>query len=148
VATPILAFTSPATLKKMAIQAANGGVLGVEAGIQTPIGRFQLMVGRELGATFYGYVNGKDVLLNYDASTGTVVPIAFKSIDFDIPVVEYRPFRDFATRQASSLLFQIGFGVEVPKGVEVLPPGTGPAPDLGNQYSFRVKVLFDWRRYF
>jgi len=148
VAAPILAFTSPATLKKMAIQAASGGAFGVEAGIHTPIGRFQLMIGRELGATFYGYVNQKDVLLNYDASTGRVVAIAFKSIDFDIPVVEYRPFRDFATRQASSLLVQIGFGVEVPKGVEAVPAGSGPAPPLDNLYSIRVKVLFDWRRYF
>ena len=148
VAAPILAFTSPSTLKKMAIRAADGGAFGIERGFHTPLGRFQLMIGRELGVTFYGYLNGKDVLLTYDAGAMKVVPIAFKSIDYDIPVVEYRPFRDFATRQASSLLFQIGFGLEVPKNVEVVPPGVGPAPHLGNLYSARVKVLFDWRRYF
>jgi hypothetical protein len=148
VAVPVLVFTSPATLKKMAIKAADGGAFGVERGVHTPIGRFQLMIGRELGVTFYGYLNGKDVMLNYDTATNKVVPIAFKSIDYDIPVVEYRPFRDFATRQASSLLFQIGFGIEVPKSVEVVAPGEGPAPHLGNLYSARVKVLFDWRQYF
>jgi hypothetical protein len=148
VATPVLIFTSPALLKKMAIRAANGGAFGLEAGVATPIGRFQLMAGRDVGVTFYGYVNGKDVILNYAPDTGAVVPIAFKSIDLDIPIVEYRPFRDFATRQASSLLFQIGMGVEFPKNVEVVPPATGAAPHLGNLYSARVKVLFDWRRYF
>jgi hypothetical protein len=148
VAVPVLAFTSPATLKKMAIKAADGGAFGIERGVHTPIGRFQLMIGRELGVTFYGYLSGNDVLLNYDAATDKIVPISFKSIDYDIPVVEYRPFRDFATRQASSLLFQIGFGIEVPKNVEVVPPGEGAAPHLGNLYSARVKVLFDWRRYF
>jgi len=148
VAVPILAFTSPATLKKMAIQAADGGALGIERGFHTPIGRFQLMIGRELGVTFYGYLNGKDILLNYDAATNKVVPIAFKSIDYDVPLLEYRPFRDFATRQASSLLFQIGFGIEIPKDVEVVPPAVGTAPHLENLYSARVKVLFDWRRYF
>ncbi len=88
------------------------------------------------------------VFATSNTDTGAVVPIAFKSIDLDIPIVEYRPFRDFATRQASSLLFQIGFGIEVPKNVEVVPPGEGAAPHLGNLYSARVKVLFDWRRYF
>jgi hypothetical protein len=148
IAAPILAFTSPATLKKMAIQSADGGALGIERGFHTPIGRFQLMIGRELGVTFYGYLNGKDILLNYDAATNKVVPLAFKSVDYDVPVIEYRPFRDFATRQASSLLFQIGFGIEVPNSVEVVSPGVGPTPPLGNLYSARVKVLFDWRRYF
>ena len=147
VAAPVLAFASPATLKKMAIRAANGGIVGAEAGVVTGIGRFQLVLGREVGATFYGYSGGKDVMLTLADDGATWVPIAFRSIEFDVPVVEYRPFRDFSEHQATSLLVQLGLGVEIPTGVELLPPATGSAPTLEKVWSARVKLLFDWRRY-
>jgi len=147
VAAPVLAFASPTTLKKMAIRAANGGLIGAEAGVATGIGRFQLVLGREVGATFYGYSGGKDVMLTLADDGATWVPIAFRSIEFDVPVVEYRPFRDFSEHQATSLLVQLGLGVEIPTGVELLPPATGSAPTLEKVWSARVKLLFDWRRY-
>ncbi len=146
-AAPVLAFASPTLLKKMAIRAADGGIIGAEAGVATGIGRFQLVLGRELGATFYGYAGGQDAMLAWSGESGAWVPVSFRSIDLDIPVVEYRPFRDFSTRQATSLLVQLGVGVDIPTRVDVLPPATGPAPKLGNVYSARIRLLFDWRRY-
>ncbi len=146
-AAPVLAFASPTTLKKMAIRAANGGLLGAEAGVATGIGRFQLVLGREVGATFYGYSGGKDAMLAWSEEAATWLPVAFRSVDLDVPVVEYRPFRDFSEHQATSLLVQVGLGVDIPTGVELLPPSTGTPPKLGNVWSARVKLLFDWRRY-
>lgn len=147
VAAPVLAFASPATLKKMAIRAANGGLLGAQAGVATGIGRFQLVLGREVGATFYGYSGGKDAMLAFSEEAGTWVPVALRSVDLDVPVVEYRPFRDFSEHQATSLLVQLGFGVDLPTGAALLPPATGTPPKLGKVWSARVKLLFDWRRY-
>jgi hypothetical protein len=147
IAAPVLAFASPVTLKKMAIRAANGGLLGAEAGVATGIGRFQLVLGREVGATFYGYSGGKDSMLAYSEESGTWLPVAFRSVDLDVPVVEYRPFRDFSEHQATSLLVQLGLGVDIPTGVELLPPATGTPPKLGKVWSARVRFLFDWRRY-
>ena len=54
VAGPVLVFTSPKTLTKMAVEAANGGLIPYEAGIATQIGRFQFVLGREVGISFYG----------------------------------------------------------------------------------------------
>lgn len=147
VAAPVLSFVSPVTMKKMAIRAANGGVIGAEAGVATGIGRFQLVLGREVGATFYGYSGGKDSMLAYSDESGAWLPVAFRSIDLDVPVVEYRPFRDFSEHQATSLLVQLGVGVDIPTAVEALPPATGAPPVLEKVWSVRVKLLFDWRRY-
>lgn len=148
VAAPILAFTAPELLKRMAISAANGGAGGVEASFGTPIGRMQFVLGRELGATFYGYATGKDVILIYTPSAGTIVPTEFRSIDWDIPILEYRPFREYATSRSSSLLFQLGIGVDVPNSVAVVPPYTSATPELKKIWSARVRLVFDWKRYF
>src|SRR6185295_4533250 len=54
-ATPALAFTSPDTLKKMAIRAADGGLIPWQTKLATPIGKVQFVVGREVSATLFGY---------------------------------------------------------------------------------------------
>ena len=86
-------------------------------------------------------------MLTFSEPAGAWVPVAFRSVDLDVPVVEYRPFRDFSEHQATSLLVQLGLGVDIPTAVELLPPATGTPPKLGNVWSARVKLLFDWRRY-
>jgi hypothetical protein len=52
-AAPILAFTSPARLQKMAVGAANGGLIPWQAGISTRAGRLQMVLGREVGVSIY-----------------------------------------------------------------------------------------------
>ena len=86
-------------------------------------------------------------MLAFSEEAGTWMPVAFRSVDLDVPVVEYRPFRDFSEHQATSLLVQLGVGVDMPTGVELLPPATGTPPKLVNVWSARVRLLFDWRRY-
>jgi hypothetical protein len=49
VAAPVLALVSRKTLEKMAVQAGNGGLIPWQTGIATRIGRFQFVLGREVG---------------------------------------------------------------------------------------------------
>ncbi len=148
-AAPVLAFTSRKTLEKMAVEAANGGLIPYEAGIATPVGRFQFVLGRELGISFYGY-RGSDVFV---FPTPGVPPlnstsVELRSIQWEFPVVEYRPFRSFSTDQSSSLLIQLYFGVDVPTGSTVTAPVGAPKPELQNIWVGGLRVIFDWRHYF
>lgn len=150
VATPLLVFTSPHTLEKMGITAVNGGLIPWQAGFSTFLGRMQFCLGREVGATFYGYSGGEDRLLVVEDSPGgaTLVPTSLRSVDVELPVLEIRPFRDFSTTQTSALLFQLGMGADYPTKVTVQSPSTAPKPDLSPSYYGYIKLVFDWRRYF
>lgn len=151
VAAPLLAFTAPHTLEKMGVAAGNGGLIPWQAGFSTFMGRVQFCLGREVGATFYGYMGGEDqflALTTGESGAQTLVPVSLRSIDFEVPVVEIRPFRDFSEHQTSALLFQIGAGADVPTKVTALYPPGAPAPDLKTSYYGYVRLLFDWRRYF
>src|SRR6478735_3342628 len=47
-------FTNRQKYTELAVTAANGGLLGWQQGYATSIGRFQFVLGRELGITWYG----------------------------------------------------------------------------------------------
>ena len=81
-----------------------------------------------MGATFYGYSGGEDqflALTTTESGAQKLVPVSLRSIDFDLPIVEIRPYRGFSENQTSALLFQIGAGADVPTKVTALYP---PAP--------------------
>jgi hypothetical protein len=147
-ATPFLAFTDPELLKRMAIRAANGGAIAWQRGISTPVGRFQFVVGREATATFYGYVRGEDEFLALTPDLTHLYVVSLRSIRLEIPVLEYRPFREFATTQATSLSFQLGFGWDFPTKVTVKAPTGLPPPAYRTVPFGFLRVQFDWRRYF
>lgn len=148
-AAPLL-FVDAGLYKRMVIRAANGGLIPIETAIATPVGRFQFVFGREVGATFFGYVGGEDRFLTpyvVDGEFG-VMPIAYKTIRWEFPVAEYRPFREFATRQAFTLLAQVGIGVEVPTSLKVqLGAGEVDVPASSSGFAY-FRIVFDWRRYF
>ena len=150
VATPLLLFTSPETLKTMAIKAANGGLIPWQTGLETPVGRWQLVAGREAGVTLFGYVAGADPFLTVSGTgpdgRAILVPVSVRSLEIDFPILEHRPFRDFATRQAFTFLVQAGLGVSVPTHVDVLLPNL-PTPALKKGYFGYIRLSFDWRRY-
>ena len=54
-------FLSPTTYTNMAVTAGNGGLIPWQAGWATRFGRFQFVLGRELGATFYGELSDDTV---------------------------------------------------------------------------------------
>ncbi|HQR46754.1 MAG TPA: hypothetical protein PK598_12170, partial [Thermoanaerobaculia bacterium] len=147
-ATPFLAFTAPDLLKQMAIRAANGGLIAWQRGFSTPVGRFQFVVGREATATFYGYAGGADEFLSLTPDFQHLFVVSLRSIRLEIPVLEYRPFREFATTQATSLSFQLGIGWDIPTKISVqLPTGTPPPSYQTVTFGF-LRMQFDWRRYF
>jgi hypothetical protein len=148
-AAPVLAFTSPKTLGKMAVEAANGGLIPWQAGIATPIGRFQFVLGREIGISFYGYkANDVFILPTPGVPPSDATTVDLRSIKWEFPIVEYRPFRSYSTDQSSSVLVQLYFGVDVPTGSTVTAPVGAPKPELQNIWLGGLRVVFDWRHYF
>ncbi len=147
-ATPVLAFSSPQTLQKMAVQAANGGLIPWQTGIATPIGRFQFVLGREVGLSFYRSRRDDPVLIQ----TPGVEPInttlvAIRSMQVELPILEYRPFRTFSLNQSSSLMIQLYTGFDTPLQSSVVFPEGAPKPALRTIGLGGIRVVFDWRYY-
>jgi hypothetical protein len=137
----------PDAYTRMAVTAANGGLIPWQLGYATRFGRFQFVLGRELGVTFYG-LNGDQQLLSYGTPEDGILRIVnYKSIGYDIPILEYRPYRRFSTDQASTLLFQLVADDEVPYDVTLdNQPGVPPV-HLHNVWSLGLRMTFTWRRY-
>jgi hypothetical protein len=147
-ALPTVAPISLETYSKMAVVASNGGLIPWQAGIATPLGRFQFILGREMGFTFYGYGKSEDRLIIPSGVPGTSATlIGLRSISFDFPLVEYRPFRTFSLNQSSSLVVQLYGGFEVPLGVSVVRPIGAQEPSLKTTWHFGLRLAFDWRHY-
>ncbi len=144
-----LYFVSPKTYQNMAVTAVNGGLIPWQLGRATRFGRFQIVLGREIGATFYGLGTQDESVLapGVPAGTGPRV-VEFESTYLDLPILEYRPYRAFDTTQSSELILQLFGGVDIPKNGKVIFPPGAPAADLDPVYSIGVRVVFDWRRYF
>ena len=160
IAAPILVWASPTTLTNMGIIAASGGLIPWHYSINTPVGAFQFLLGREIGVNLYGYV-GDRIESAGVAPPDATVPIegtrlsfvSYRSLQFDFPSFEYRPLRDFATKQALTFAVQLGWGVEFPNQVRyisklTLPPASGPTPDLSTAWIFYLRMHFDARYYF
>jgi hypothetical protein len=150
VAAPLLAFTAPEMLAGMAVQAGNGGLIPWQAGIATPIGRFQFVLGREVGVAFFGYVRREDRVILPSSETAPTVNtlVSLRTIQFDFPVLEYRPFRTFSLDQSSSLIFQLYGGLDIPTRVSVVAPRGNPEPELRTVWTAGLRLVFDWRYYF
>jgi hypothetical protein len=133
---------------KMAVTAGNGGLIPWQYGWATGIGRFQFVLGRELGITLYG-LDGHDQLIVPHASPSTQARIVnFKSIAYDVPIVEYRPYRSFSSNQSSSVIFQLFAAADVPGSASTAFPVGAPTPDLRTVWSIGVRLVFDWRYYY
>ncbi len=158
-AAPILVWASPNTLTNMGIWAASGGLLRYERAFNTPIGAFQLLLGREVAATFYGY--GGDGVQNIGvAAPGAIVPynsdlvfLAYRVLSLDFPTFEYRPLREYSTNTALTFAIQLGWGVEFPNQVRyvskiTVPAASGPTPDLAPSWMIYMRIHFDAMHYF
>jgi len=145
--TPILALTSPNTLISVGTQAVNGGLIPWQTGIETSIGRFQFIFGREIAVAFYGGGDQKDALL-IPTDDGNTTVITYKTTKLEFPIVEYRPFRTFSRDQSSSLVIQLQIGVDIPHSETVLAPAGASVPDLQPVWYIGLRTAFDWRYYF
>ncbi len=147
IASPLYLF-APEAYTGMAVTASNGGLIPWQSGWATRIGRFQFVLGRELGATFYGY-GFENTTVAPGATPGADPRVVdFKSIYFDLPILEYRPYRAFDTKQSSAVLIQLFAGADVPQSATVTWPPGAPGVKLDTIYSIGLRMIFDWRRYF
>jgi hypothetical protein len=60
---PILALVSPDSLSKVGVAAASGGLIPYERSFSTGVGIFQIVVGREVQGTLYGYLGERTIPL-------------------------------------------------------------------------------------
>jgi hypothetical protein len=142
-----LYLVSPDTYQNIAVTAVNGGLIPWQLGWETRFGRFQFVLGREVGVTFFGALSD-DTLLAPGVTPGVPRVITFKSTSFEFPILEYRPYRAFDMSQTSQLILQLYGGMDDPHGASVVFPAGAPGIDMERVYSIGVRVVFDWRRYF
>jgi hypothetical protein len=148
IAAPVLAFTSPAKLEKMLVGAANGGLVPWQAGMATPIGRFQFVLGREVGVSIYRKGSDHPFLLpTPGVPPNNTTQVNLNSLQVEFPFLEYRIFRNFSTNQSSGLMLQPYVGFDIPTTVSVLSPTGAPPPDAHTIVTTGVRVVFDWRHY-
>jgi hypothetical protein len=152
IAVPFLLFTSPESLKKMGITAANGGLIPWQTGLETSVGRFQFVLGREVAATFFGYWNGDDPMVvqsGEDPVTGrpTFQAVGVRTIRWDFPVLEYRPYRWFGAKSSQAIIVQLGFSADHPERVRPLLSPNATPPELETRYLAFLRIVLDARRY-
>jgi hypothetical protein len=145
VAAPVLAFTAPRKLKKMGMQSANGGLIPWQTGIATRVGRFQFVLGREIGLNFYRHHNV--VIPTTDVAPDNQTVVRVGSIGVDVPILEWRIFRTFSANQSSALGVQFYAGFDRPTSSSVVEPVGAPKPGLQTIVTGGVRVVFDWRHY-
>jgi hypothetical protein len=144
-----LYLVAPKTYQEMAVTSVNGGLIPWQLGWATRFGRFQFVLGREVGVTFYGLGSEDLSLLAPGVPPGSAPRVVeFESTYLEFPILEYRPYRSFDTTQSSALVVKLFGAVDIPnKGQTVFPPGA-PGAELDRVYSVGVRIAFDWRRYF
>jgi hypothetical protein len=150
VAGPFVYLASKRTFNKMVAAAGQGGVIPWQTGLVSSIGRFQFILGREIGVTFNGFILGAEPLLVPDKSRGEgkASLITMRSTQLEFPFLEYRPFRSFSLNQSTSLVIQFNGGLDIPGKVTMLDPVDAPVMKLKTIWFLGVRVYFDWRYYF
>jgi hypothetical protein len=147
-AAPVLHFTSRRSLQKMAVQSVNGGLIPWQAGIATRIGRFQFVLGREVGLSFYRH--GQDhpmVIPTPGVPPANTTIVAVDSMQVEFPILEYRFFRHFSLNQSSGMMIQPYVGFDQPASPSVLSPTGAPTPTLRTVATAGIRVVFNWRHY-
>jgi hypothetical protein len=146
-AAPVLARTSPSTLQKMAIEAANGGLIPWQSGIATRAGRLQFVLGREVGITIFRNSDHSFTLPTPGVPPSNTTLVNLNSLQVEFPILEYRLFRNFSVNQSAGLMLQPYLGFDIPTAVSVVTPTGAPIPDAHTVMTSGVRVIFDWRHY-
>ncbi len=145
-AAPIVYLISPQKAQGMGVVAVNGGLIPWQTAWQTGIGRFQVVLGREVGVSLYGTKTFGNDAIFVPSPSGTQI-ISYSSVKWDFPFLEYRPFRTFSLNQTSSLLIQFSGGVDIPNSYSVLAPAGEAVVPMGPVWYLGARIIFDWRKY-
>lgn len=142
-----LALAAPEAYARMAVTASNGGLIPWQLGMATSLGRFQVVLGREVGHARYGRHGGDQFFA--PAALGDGVPrlVRARSSVVDLPILEYRPFRAFAGSQSASLLFQLFAAADRPAGGVDLNAATPTPVALRTVWSLGLRMVFEGRYY-
>jgi hypothetical protein len=93
-------------------------------------------------------LTGDDRVLAAPATSGAPARVVdYKSLLVDLPILEYRPYRSFASNQSSSVLFQLFTSADVPYSESVVSPAGAPNAELRTVWSVGLRLVFDWRYY-
>ncbi len=145
---PILYLVSPQKAQEMGVIAVNGGLIPWQSAFQTGIGRFQVILGREVGISLYGTKTfGNDALLAPSSTPSGLQIIGYSSVKWDFPFLEWRLTRSFSMNQASSLMIQFSVGVDTPHSAHVIQPPGETQVALEPVWYVGGRLIFDWRRY-
>jgi hypothetical protein len=147
---PLLYFIAPKAMSTMVATAGNGGLIPWQAGMLSSIGRFQFVLGREVGVYLFGTTNNPDTYIvpaTIDGAAHQAV-ISFRSTQVEFPVVEYRPFHMFSSNQTAALMVQLFGGVDIPGKVSLVNPDNIVVPPVRTIYYIGLRAVFDWRYYF
>jgi hypothetical protein len=147
---PVLLLFSPQGLNTVVSTAGQGGLIPWQTGMITPLGRFQFILGREVGICLYGEFQTSDAFLIPDptADPPDYKFISMRSTQIDIPILEYRPVRTFSRRQSASLVLQLYAGVDIPGKVSVIDQPDVAPPPVKTIWSGGIRLSFDWRYYY
>jgi len=148
---PVLALASPSALSSVGVAAASGGLIPYQRSFGVGLGWLQVVIGREVDAVLYGFLSDVIILTpigpppdpNSDLGAAKL-----KSISLIFPVLEWTPFRTFATQLVFATVVQLGFGVEIPLTTPVVyPTGYGNA-SLSPSWNVFLRGQFDGRYFF
>jgi hypothetical protein len=73
--------------------------------------------------------------------------VGVRTIKWDFPVLEYRPYRWFGAKSSQAIIMQLGFSADVPERVRSLLDPTRTPPELETRYLGFVRIVLDARRY-
>lgn len=148
---PILALAAPHALSNVGVAAASGGLIPYERTFHTAVGSMQVVAGREFQATLYGVLGNSSLPLKIapigteaDGSTRYGV-VSQKSVGFEFPIIEWTPFREFATQLTFAGCAQLGFGLDVPFKTRVLFPEGAESPASPVAWNVFLRWQFDGR---
>jgi hypothetical protein len=148
---PVLALTSPSALSSVGVAAASGGLIPYQRSFGVGLGWLQVVIGREVDVVLYGFLSDVLILTPIgpppDPSSDLGVA-KLKSVALVFPVLEWTPFRTFATQLVFATVVQLGFGVEIPLTTPITyPTGYGNA-SLSPTWNFFIRGQFDGRYFF
>ncbi|MEI6435156.1 MAG: hypothetical protein WCP32_09950, partial [Bacteroidota bacterium] len=147
---PVLALASPNSMQRVVTTAANGGLIPWQTGLPTPVGRFQFVLGREVAISMYGVGRRSDTYSVFPPDESLFGYFKLNTTRFEFPIVEYRPFRTYSSRQTGSLLFQLHAGFDVPgKRAPATVDFSGIGlPATRTILYVGIRLVFDYRYYF
>ena len=150
IAGPILLIFAPKAFNKMVATAAQGGLIPWQSGLVSPIGKFQFILGREVGLYVYGTLQGADSYIVPDErwGVGEMSLISMHTTKLDFPFLEYRPVRTFSRKQSASLVLQLNAGVDIPGKVTMKTHPEAEPIRLKPIWMLGAKLGLDWRYYY